>query len=232
MKYAGNKLRHELKYCINKNDYYCMKQILKEIMYKDKNSIEDKGYFIRSLYYDDFNDSAYYDKIEGLFKRKKFRIRTYNNSKVGIKLEKKSKFGQYVSKTSLGINFEEYEAILNGDVGFLLKKNELGKDFYYQYNSFILRPRIIVDYEREAYVFDEIDVRITFDMDLKACIGDYDIFSDKLIKLFAMDNPETFILEVKYNEYLPKVISRFLKTLDKKTLALSKYVICREKAMR
>ena len=80
MEYKGNKLRHELKYVISNHEYMILRNRLKHCIETDKNHVDDEGYHIRSLYFDDINDSMYKEKEMGVLKRKKYRIRIYNKN--------------------------------------------------------------------------------------------------------------------------------------------------------
>ena len=65
-------MRHEYKHIINYGDYLALKSRLSIFMQTDKHSI-DGQYKIRSIYFDDMNDSCYQDKINGVNKRSKYR---------------------------------------------------------------------------------------------------------------------------------------------------------------
>ena len=113
MKFGGRQLRHELKYIITYPQYYELLGRLKPFMRRD-GEFED-GYLVRSLYFDDMYNTAYYQKEAGDFKRCKYRIRIYNNCHDGvIKLEKKSKISEYISKTDENITPDEFYALLDG----------------------------------------------------------------------------------------------------------------------
>ena len=80
--------RYELKYVISNQAAELLKQQLKALMETDSHSVSDEySYMIRSLYFDDINSSAYFDKLDGVEYRSKYRMRIYNNSKDVIKLE-------------------------------------------------------------------------------------------------------------------------------------------------
>ena len=116
-----NIFRHELKYFINFQDYFSLSNKLKVLMKKDKNSNERGDYHIRSLYFDDYNDSALYEKQSGILRRKKYRIRIYNLSDEVIKLEKKSRVGQFINKKSFLLSRPEVQRIMNYDFNLLKK---------------------------------------------------------------------------------------------------------------
>ena len=120
-------------------------------------------YFIRSLYFDDYWNSAYEEKEAGVLMRKKYRIRLYNNNDKFIKLERKKKFGSYIYKESAPLTREEVEKILNGEYEFLLHSQyPLCREFYIECTSNMMRPRCIVDYDREPWILDEGTVQDYF----------------------------------------------------------------------
>ena len=75
------KYRYEIKYIINKDMAEVLKQRLSLVMDKDINGASDGKYLIRSLYFDDMEKTAYYEKVDGVEFRKKYRIRIYNKDK-------------------------------------------------------------------------------------------------------------------------------------------------------
>ncbi len=221
--------RHELKYYINYKDHMLLRTALGAVMYPDDNVDENGGYHIRSLYFDDIYETALAEKISGVDDRCKFRIRIYNLDDGNIKLEKKSKHGKFISKTSIRISRQEYDSIIAGDGSFLLEKdNAVAREFYSNMKMRLLRPRVLVDYWREAYVYPIEDTRITFDIDLKGSTMLTDIFDPKTPVLPVFDNG-LMVLEVKFNRYLPESVKCALGSVSAvKRSAISKYVLCRK----
>jgi hypothetical protein len=221
--------RHELKYYINYKDHMLLRTALGALMRPDDNVDENGGYHIRSLYFDDIYETALSEKISGVDDRCKFRIRIYNLDDGNIKLEKKSKHGKFISKTSIRISRQEYDSIIAGDGSFLLEKdNAVAREFYSNMKMRLLRPRVLVDYWREAYVYPVEDTRITFDIDLKGSTMLTDIFDPKTPVLPVFDNG-LMVLEVKFNRYLPESIKCALGSVSAvKRSAISKYVLCRK----
>lgn len=225
------KLRHELKYYINLSEYEILREKLKFILKKDNFSVDENGYHIRSLYFDNALDNDLYEKSFGIFKRKKFRIRIYNKSDKVIKLEKKNRYGEMINKESLTISKDEYDKILSWNYDFLLEKEDpLARDFYLFLRSEHMSPKIIVDYVREAYIGDIEDVRVTFDKCLSAGLNSIDLFEKNMVTIEALTFP-MMIMEVKYNSYLPDYIRDILQLDGHHRSAISKYVICRESNM-
>lgn len=218
--------RNELKYYISYLDYIMLRNVLKNTMPMDVNSNEF-GYFIRSLYFDDIFDSALYEKNAGVLNRKKFRIRIYNYSDKVIKLERKRKYNQNTNKEDFSISRNQYNLIMDGDVEFLKKAdNDVANEFYYEYKSRWLRPKVLVDYIREAYVMKSGNVRITFDKELRASSSINEMFDETVGRPMVPGNQ--LILEVKFDEFLPEIVKSYLTIADKKPLAISKYVLCRK----
>jgi hypothetical protein len=83
--------RHELKFEIPYGEYVAMQKRLRLIMKPDPHVGEDGRYRIRSIYFDNNGDKALREKINGIAKREKFRIRYYNDDFSFITLEKKIK---------------------------------------------------------------------------------------------------------------------------------------------
>ena len=86
--------RHELKYYINPAELEALRRRLERVMRLDSHCRGGRAYNVRSLYFDDAFDSAYYDKIDGVMARDKYRLRVYNHSDEVIFLERKRKLGR------------------------------------------------------------------------------------------------------------------------------------------
>ena len=96
-------LRQENKFLINFRQFIELKSKLSEIMIPDKHN-GDEGYRIRSLYFDTLEDSDYEDKEDGVYLRKKIRLRIYDPMSEYAMLEMKQKQGEYQRKRSLSIS--------------------------------------------------------------------------------------------------------------------------------
>lgn len=220
--------RNEWKYLIDTAQKEVICKRLFPLLSLDKHA-QNGGYMIRSLYFDDYFNTAYEEKDAGVLKRKKYRIRIYNCSDKSIKLERKKKFGSYIFKEAASLTRDEVYKILDGDYEFLLQSpNNLLKEFYYECVSNVMRPRTIVDYDREPWIMDEGTVRITFDMDVRAAVGSYDIFDSTLPALPVLE-PGKCVMEVKYTEFLPEALREILPDRGSEFTAVSKYVLCYEK---
>ena len=229
LQYGGAALRHELKFYIGWQEYKLIRANLAPVLSLDENTKNPEGYLIRSLYFDDMYDTAMFEKLVGVQRRDKYRIRIYDYSDKIIKFECKSKYDAYISKTSAGISRAQTEAILGGDYSSLLTSgNPLLRDIYIKRNTVLLRPAVVVDYLREAYIYRAGNVRITFDKDVRAGVGSFDIFSREL-PTYPVVERDQMVLEIKYDDYLPTLIRGLVKSLTGDASAISKYVMCRSR---
>jgi len=220
-------LRHELKYHITPAELSVLRSVLTPVMQLDPNGNENNEYHIRSLYFDTINDDALEEKIAGVGNRKKYRMRIYNFSDKVIKLECKSKYGDLISKQSVSIPRELAEQLIAGDPdGLQRMRHPLLHDVYREMRTRLLRPVVIVDYVREAYIHPAQDVRITFDKQLRTGMYSSDMFNPMLPTFPVFDDPVE-ILEVKFNEFLPTYIQSLISGVTAQRSAVSKYTWCR-----
>lgn len=222
-----SKPRHELKFFINVSDYFSIKNRIKHIASIDKNSSSSGSYHIRSLYFDNFNDKALLEKVNGYSRREKFRIRYYNDNFNFIRLEKKSKVNGLCTKFSAPLTKEQCEKILNNDIDWMLTSDKsLIQELYFKMKSQMLRPKTVVDYTREAYIYRPGNVRITIDSNVRTGICSQDMFNTTLPTM-KIPNNDTIILEVKFDEFLPDIIKDTIQTNTRKATSISKYASSR-----
>lgn len=222
------KYRNEIKFIINKNMAEVLKQRLSLIMNVDTNSVNsDNSYYIRSLYFDDEDSNAFYEKLDGVEYRKKYRIRIYNLDDKFIRLECKYKHNNMTSKDQILITSEECSKIIDGKIdGFKLEKDNILKQFLVDYRLNRLKPSIIVDYNRLAFTYHVSDIRITFDSKIKSGLYNYNLFDENACTYSVIDDSEV-VLEVKFNEVLPEAIAIILSTVPTFRQAFSKFATCR-----
>lgn len=221
------KYRHELKYLLNTHDYLVLRGKLSQIMVSDPFSGPDNQYLIRSLYFDDIYNSALIDKLNGTEMRKKYRLRLYNHRDTLVKLEKKGKTDQYTLKESERVTRFFCKQIIAGDFEFLKSSgSELQQGLYVQMKTRLLRPVVLVDYIREAYIHPMGNVRVTFDMKLKTGLLSTEFFNPGVPMMDVMDHG-TMIMEVKFDQFLPGSIQKLLSGVKGERDSISKYVLCR-----
>ena len=197
--------RHELKYLINEGEHAALACRMAPVFKLDKHA-RAGGYTIRSLYFDDYCNSAYEEKDAGILMRKKYRVRIYNGSDKVIKLERKKKYGSWIYKEDAPLTRGEFEQILAGDYGFLLRSPyPLCREFYIECICNMMRLWVIVNYEREPWVMDEGTVCITSDMNVRAAVGSFDIFDATLSALPVLE-PGKLVMEVKVTEFCPQPV--------------------------
>jgi hypothetical protein len=222
------RLRHELKYYIDWFQYQILRKKLAAVLKPDPHAGPEGRYHIRSLYFDDFKNTAFSEKMSGVSRRKKYRIRIYNCSDECIKFERKAKWDQYVFKESVRLTREEADRIIAGDVAFLADSEKpLLKTFYLESRNKLLRPVVLVDYHREAYIHPVGNVRITFDIGLRTCMGALAFFDPKACTMGA-SKEQDIIMEIKFDDVLPQHVRGLFPNTIRPRCAIGKFVICRE----
>jgi hypothetical protein len=223
--------RLELKYSINDLEYSVLKKKLCTVLKRDPNADASSSYLIRNLYFDDYNDSAFWEKEAGTFERKKWRLRIYNNNDSTVKLECKRKIGSYVVKETTLLNRQQAEQIIAGDYNSLAcSADKLLKSFYLDTRCTFLKPVVIVEYNREAYVQPVGNVRITFDSNLRTSPNVSEFFTKYAVVTNTLEQSEK-ILEVKYTDVLPAFIRGLFPNTIKLQEAIGKFSICRSQQM-
>ena len=219
------KYRHEWKHEINYLDRLTLLARLSAVMKRDSHAVNGT-YRIRSLYFDSPSDKALREKIDGVNVREKFRIRYYNGDTSFIMLEKKSKLGGLCAKESCRLTAEEAQRIVDGDFAWLAASGRpLCVELYSKMNSQGLRPKTIVDYTRDPFVFAPGNVRVTIDYDIRTGGLRTDFLNPETLTLPAGDAP--MILEVKWDDYLPDIIKDAVSLPGRRVAAFSKYQQCR-----
>jgi len=220
--------RHELKYSIGAADYRAIRDRLRPVMETDPHTREDGTYRIRSIYFDNYRDKALREKVAGAARREKFRIRWYNDDLSFITLEKKVKDRDLCLKFDAPITRDELTALLSGDTAWMAgHEAELVRELYAKMKMQLLRPRVLVSYEREPYIFRAGNVRVTFDSKVRTSLWQQTFTDAGLTDLDAMEEAGDIILEVKYDDFLPDVIRDLLQCGSVRLQSFSKYEACR-----
>lgn len=216
--------RHEWKHEISYPDLLSLRQRLRAVAQPDPHAVDGR-YQIRSLYFDTPSDRALREKLDGVSRREKFRIRCYNGDLSTLHLEKKSKLGGLGNKQAAPLSVPEVNAILHGDLAWMPDSGRpLILELYSKMMTQLLRPRTIVDYTREPYVYGPGNVRVTLDYDIRTGLGCTD-FLDPCVTIPAGDAP--ILLEVKWDAFLPAVIRDAVQLEGRRAAAFSKYAQCR-----
>lgn len=216
--------RHEWKYEISYLDMLTLRQRLRAVAQADRHAAGGK-YQIRSLYFDTPSDRALREKLNGVSRREKFRIRYYNGDTSVIHLEKKSKLAGLGNKQSAALSVPEVSAILRGDLAWMPGSGSpLVRELYSKMRIEQLRPRTIVDYTREPYIYPAGNVRVTLDYDIRTGLSRTD-FLNPGVTIPAGGAP--IILEVKWDAFLPAVIRDAIQLEGRRACSFSKYAQCR-----
>lgn len=218
--------RNEWKYQVSGADLAVIAARLTPLLRPDGHH-RPGGYAIRSLYFDDFANSCLWENEAGVDDRRKYRLRIYNGDASLIKLEIKEKLHGMTHKVSCTITPEQCTAILRGT------PPPLGPDSPAPMNLLAaamrtrgLAPKVIVEYERTAYVSRLGNVRITFDRNISASAA-VGRFLDPRVPLTPLLPAGWHVLEVKYDELLPDPVAQVLELGRLQRTAFSKYYLSR-----
>lgn len=217
--------RHEVKHEISNHDMLILRQRLRAVMKPDPHAVNGQ-YKIRSLYFDNLEDKALREKMDGVLTREKYRIRLYNHDSSTIRLERKFKHGGLGYKTSAKLTPEQAQAIADGEVEWMSgSTNEVILGFYTRIRNEGLKARVIVDYIREPFVFAPGNTRVTLDYDIRTGIRCTDFLDPDCVMIPIKDSP--CVLEVKWDNYLPDVIRDVIQLGGRRSGAFSKYAASR-----
>lgn len=219
--------RKELKYCIPYKEYVVLSGLLRKILKQDiHNRTKLKGYFVRSLYFDTLDNKSFEEKTAGIEERTKYRLRIYDNAK-WVKFEIKNKFNNCVVKETAIISREDAAEIQNMNYEVMLKYNDkvLNK-IYKEFKKHAYYPVVLLDYLREAFVYDLNSIRIVFDKFLKSTTLQLDIFKKDTFQTQKLKQG-LVIMEIKYNGFIPGFLKQILQIPSFEMDAISKYCIGR-----
>lgn len=218
--------RHEIKHTITNHEYMIYMSRLGKVLKRDDNC-KYNSYTITSLYYDDINDSALHEKLSGDAIRHKYRLRYYGDDASIIKLEQKSKIHQMTSKESAFISSNEAKIILDKEFGLLdYGESAFKNDFISKVKTKRLMPKVIVRYERTAYVHRVGNLRITFDTNIRSSTD----FSEMLgggADFKSVIDPGLVIMEIKFDGVMPDYIKGLIESERTMASSSSKYVLSR-----
>ena len=222
------KPRHEWKYAVSRMEYLAIRQRIRTLMQTDPHTGPDGTYRIRSVYFDDPDDHALWEKLDGVRVREKFRIRWYNDDVSYIALEKKRKVDSLGYKESARLSLPEARAITEtGEIEWLRERPEkVCRELYSAMTCRGLRAKVVVSYRREPYIYRAGNVRVTFDSEIRTSVFRRDFFTG-IRDISATATPDEMLMEVKYDEYLPEIIADLVQPAGLYRQAFSKYAACR-----
>lgn len=218
--------RFEYKYPINFHQYSTLSNLLKQVLIEDKHN-SSMGYPIRSLYFESYKDTDFYEKLHGVDNRKKIRLRTYSPSSPMVKLEIKRKVGDNQEKKSLVISREDAMKLINLNYDVLLNYESDTANMFYNIMKFNqVHPVVNIEYKRKAFIHPMNNIRITLDSDIRSSETDFNIFG-KTPMLIPAEDYYFSLLEVKYNNFIYKWITDLLKPYCLDRQSYSKYMVSR-----
>ena len=217
------RLRHEEKHQVNLREALVLSRRLEKLFPRDPHAGPEGFYQVVSLYYDDPYDTALRQKLDGVNRREKFRLRYYGKEPAFFKLEKKYKVKGLCGKGSCRLSREEGERLLRRDFAFLLEKEEpLAREFYAKLRRG-LAPKTVVRYTREAFLYAPGNVRVTLDGDIRAGAPERFLIPQKLLPALG----GLAVVEVKYDAFLPEIVKLAVQVPNRQGTACSKYALCR-----
>ena len=217
------RLRHEEKHQVNLREALVLSRRLEKLFPRDPNAGADGSYQVVSLYYDDPYDTALRQKLDGVDRREKFRLRCYGEDPRFFKLEKKYKIKGLCGKRSCRLSREEGERLLRGDFTFLLEREDsLAREFYAKLRRG-LAPKTVVRYRREAFLYAPGNVRVTLDGDLRTGTPEQFLVPKRLLPALG----SLAVVEVKYDAFLPEIVKLAVQVPNRQGTACSKYALCR-----
>lgn len=219
--------RVEDKFFCTEEDFRLLQARLGVVLKSDAN--HEGSYRITSVYFDDWTDTHLRNTVDGLREREKYRIRIYNGSYDTIRLEVKQKKDNRVLKMARKISREQMVDFMEGRC---IEDTELSMNspitlFNLAIKNRLLRPKIIVEYDRQAYIFEPGNVRITLDRMLRSSRQFEAFMLGKELQCDSVREIDS-VLEVKYDEFLPSFIAQLLENGNMIQTSYSKYRICRE----
>lgn len=199
---------------------------LKTVMDPDVHQDGD-CYEIRSLYFDDAWDRCMDENEAGVDQREKYRIRIYDPASDVIHLEIKEKNRGLTKKRACDLSRQECVAIMEDELPLQPDHRAPLNALRLQMRCTRMQPKVIIAYERTAFVHVAGNVRITFDRNIMAS-GCTDEFLEPRVSGMVPVLPSGMhVLEVKYDEFLPDVIAQQLETGKLRKTAFSKYYLGR-----
>ncbi len=224
---ANEVLRQEHKFLISIDECYRYRMLFRQLFKEDKYAKGKDCYEVRSLYFDSIDDNDFTEKLDGVYLRKKIRLRTYGSNSNFALLEMKQKQGDLQKKRSLKMSKEDAIQLIKGNYAVLLNYSDpFSKECYAIMTMHCYRPISVVSYHRKAFYADGNKTRITLDYNIVANECNFDIFSPTLSQ-YSVLNPHLALLEVKYNGFLQSYLKDVINTCMKSQSSMSKYCLAR-----
>lgn len=225
------KYRNEWKFICSDQELALLEQRLSEVLKLDTHAGPSGIYSVRSLYFDDYVNSSAYQNAAGIPNRAKWRIRYYGGgTSRHMHLEYKKKTNGRGKKLSCKLSPEECNEIIQGEHFKVLwgTDRDLLRRFCGEISTKLYAPKVIIDYDRKAYVEPITNMRITFDMNISASY-EFDKFtSGKYLKI-PLQEKHLHVLEVKFDDIMPGHVHNIISSYGQQQSSFSKYYMGRKK---
>lgn len=214
--------RREEKYLIGYDDYLLISARAKRLMQTDSHG-RNGCYSICSIYFDDIYDSALAEKEDGLSVHTKYRIRTYDGGMGFIKLERKIKKGITTSKVDGLMTPQQLDILLSGGRG---EPDWQCYGLMTEIASKGLKPVCAIRYDRLAFLYEPLGIRLTFDVNIDRLPPDRaSLEGDMMRAIPALPRGEV-VMELKYNKRCPSFVRKICDCAGQQ-ISVSKYALCR-----
>ena len=221
-------MRHEYKYILDGWQEALLFIKAEGMLSRDAHVGEDGVYYISSLYFDDYYNTCYYENESGVDQRAKYRIRIYNHNRDRIRLEKKMKSFGMTRKESCEITEEQCREFMKGEIPQMSSDaSEISVRLFTEMRIRSMIPKVIVTYERIPFIYPAGNVRITFDRKITSSY-DVESFMGQETAMRPILPKGRSVLEIKWDETLPKYIREYLQLDDLQWTNFSKYYLCRK----
>lgn len=217
--------RHEYKYICSMSQLLEIRERIRPFMHLDPAAEAEGAYTVRSLYFDDHCNRCLRENLDGTDPREKFRIRIYNGELRRARLELKQKRQGMTRKLSCPLPEDTLGTILSGRPPAFTDTAPLLQQLVLEMHTRLLRPRIIVEYDRIPYVYRDGNVRITLDMDIRSS-ADTALFGERRIPGRLLMPARLHVLEVKFDDFLPQHIFQAAQIRGLRRTSFSKYALC------
>jgi len=222
--------RFEFKYIIKKNVSEAIQNEVKNFTKIDSYASNKSKYLVRSLYFDNNLFTNFHEKVDGIKKRYKFRIRTYTdhddfNTPLFLEMKGRNNLRTYKVRTKINKNdlnlFYKQKNLL--DLKHKYLNNKLIEQYIFDSYKKKIIPKVLIDYYRLPLINKNgLYFRLTFDSNIKACSSNNIFNSTNSWKACIPGND---ILEVKFDFTIPPWFHRIIQSYQLKRISVSKFVL-------
>lgn len=218
--------RYELKYLLDVREHHRLRALMAANLLRAEYVGEHGTYPVLSQYYDGENLPFYMDKVAGVERRLKVRLRTYGwkfDDSAPWFLEIKRKENASISKLRLTVEPGSLDPMRPESWSVL---GDRAAPFLRTHEVLRLQPTAQIWYQREALTSASGDLRVTWDELIRALYPGEPMTTDALYdprRAVVADN--FLVLEIKTAQTLPDWMTRLIRSASLNTQAVSKYVL-------